>query len=185
MKHSHFFLILLCFIVSMIFIFPPKKSKKITIPHQSKSIKDNLSSVNYHIREVSNNIQREKMKVEDENSYLSHSEGSLTPMNELPREISIYASDEQPFAQKMENIDHYAGATNFKRSAEEKIREFLEKMEYQKDYNEKYREEFKQALIENARRAGYILKIDDQLRVLQIRSIRSPTSSKVSPSSSK
>lgn len=127
--------------------------------------------VNYHIKKVDNQRRFDRLKSEVENSQMSYSPGERQPLEALPTGTSVNEKESIPLNQIASDLESESAKRKFPSTPEDQVNEWIESMQLRRDFDSKYRNEYVAAFIENAAQHGYLVKVDDNLRIVEVRRI--------------
>lgn len=163
-------LLLLSGVCVFLFLSPdPKLASKVS----TTKTKEFEEKVNRHLFKTSQEIEinRQKMKVE---TYDMADQG-VRALPHVPEEPSSVDLSGDP---RTESLIHDLGRNvrepNDPRNSNELIQTELFQQEQLQNYSEEYKREYTRQFIENAKKAGYRVIVNDQFKVLSVTPIRKP-----------
>lgn len=130
--------------------------------------------VNKHLFNTSQRMQleRERMKIEAAQLENQGQNLKLAPQGE---EIHHLDFSRDPRAEALlKELGREASEPGYPSSAHEQVQtDLFEAQQYQK-YSEEYKKEYARQFVENARRAGYLIKLSEDYKIIGIRPLRKP-----------
>ncbi len=128
--------------------------------------------VNYHLRELERRQNKEKLDVQFENSKsktLSIKEHGYLKKKFSTEENGVRFDEEVNYADINDNLDEE------EEGVVDGIRQQLQRAYEDQEYNEAYKKAYIHEFVENARREGFEVSINDDLEVVRVRRIREPS----------
>jgi hypothetical protein len=157
-----------------IFLFFLPETEKIegngTGTTQSKEFE---SKVNKHLFKTSQSIEmsREKMKMEADRLADRGIGPKALPKEDVHRlDFSADPRAEALLKELGRDVKESTGPTN----ADEAVQADLFESQQDQAYSEAYKKEYARQFVENARKAGYIIKLNDDYKVILVTPIRKP-----------
>lgn len=164
------FLLLSGFYV-VLFLLP--EGKKTNGPQsgivQSKEFEE---KVNKHLFQTSQNIEISRQRMQIEANRIAEKEfGTTTPKEEIHKlDFSADPRAEALLRELGRDVKESAGPTN----SDEQVQTDLFEAQQMQEYSEAYKREYARQFVENARKAGYIIKLNDEYKVISVKPIRKP-----------
>ena len=131
------------------------------------------SKVNNHLFKTSQSIEisREKMKMEADQLAAR----GINPKSAVKEDFQGLDFSTDPRAEALlkelgRDVKESSGPTN----ADEAVQADLFESEQYQQYSEAYKKEYARQFIENARKAGYLIKLNDEYKVISVKAIRKP-----------
>lgn len=167
-------LLLLSAFFVLLFLLPeaPKTRKGESGVAQTRQFED---KVNKHLFKTSQEIElsREKMRIETA-KIATHGENLRPAMKGEDVHRLDFSGDPRAEALLKElgrEIPVSGGPTN----ADEQVQTDLFEAQQAQQYTEAYKKEYARQFIENARRAGYFIKLNEDYKIISVRPLRKPT----------
>ncbi len=140
-----------------------------------KDVMNYIDSVNFHLRKTNNDIDRDRLVMEEENSRLQRyfTEGrDAEELPGLPQGTSFHESQASPYDHVMEDLEEGI-SHQFELSAADRVYLLKEQEILRRDYNKRYHEEFIRAFKESALKQGYVVDVDPKtLKLSNIRKVQ-------------
>lgn len=165
-------LLLLAGFFAFLFFLPESKSPKNSV--KSAQSKEFEERVNRHLFKTSQSMElsREKMKIEADR-LASQGVGALRPSPEKVHPLDL--STDPKTEALLQALGREARVSNGPSSPDEQIQADLFESQQLQEYSEEYKREYARQFVENARKAGYIIKLNDDYKVISVRPLRKPT----------
>lgn len=156
-----------------IFLFLLPEHEKPVDAGDSPQSKQFEERVNRHLFKTSQNmeINREKMKLEADQL----ASRGIGPRGPAPAEDHHLDLSTDPRAEALlqalgRDVKESMGPTN----SDEQVQADLFESQQLQEYSDEYKKEYARQFIENARKAGYIIRLNDDYKVIFVRPIRKP-----------
>jgi hypothetical protein len=178
-KPSPLFLVLalLVLLVTGILLWPvPKKAKPMTAGHISASSHQAEEIINRHLwmTDKSRELAQEQMKAQ--NTYTNPRIGdSIWPEGQKSgKQMGVDHSPDTNENNAYQDLNRYPKNLQVQ-TPDAVIQAQLSDEDRRREYEAAYREEYAKQFIENARRNGYEVLLNDQFVVISVRPIRNPS----------
>ncbi len=165
-------LLLAGFFIFLFFLPEGKKPQGTVGSAQSKEFEE---KVNKHLFRTSQQIElsREKMKIE-----AGKIENQGVGTGRLKEEIHRLDFSADPRAEALiRTLGRGDKEPNGPTNADEQIQADLFEAQQNDEYSEAYKKEYARQFVENARKAGYLIKLSDDYKVISVKQIRKPADS--------
>ncbi len=153
--------------------FLPEAEKSHDIAAGIAQTKEFETKVNKHLFKTSQTIEisREKMQLEAD-QLANHGIGPSVSQKEDPHRLDFSADPRAEALLKAlgRDVKESSDPTN----ADEAVQADLFESQQNQAYSEAYKKEYARQFVENAKKAGYIIKLSDDYKVLSVRAIRKP-----------
>lgn len=157
-----------------IFLFLLPENEMSAVVDNSAQSKQFEERVNRHLFKTSQNMElnREKMKLEADQM----ANGGIGPRRPAPAaDVNPLDLSADPRAEALlqalgRDVKESKGPAN----SDEQVQAELFESQQLAEYSDEYKKEYARQFIENARKAGYIIRLNDDYKVIFVRSIRKP-----------
>lgn len=167
-------LILLLLAIGLFFMAENDGNKVAHVGLQSKETQD---LVNHHLRETSQDmlLRQQKSQLEAQKEILNaEKQGPQQKYNYNPHKLEISQYEENPDFNKAVGRD--SKAYDYAQEPNQIVQGKLFQDQAEEKYSEQYKKEYARQFIENARKAGWDIKIDASYRVISAKKLqRVPT----------
>lgn len=163
-------LLLLSGFFLFLFLTPDSKSKNhITGPNS----KEYEARVNKHLFQTSQKIEHSREKMEVETSRLATS--GVPTIEKTPETALGVDFSADPRAEALvQTLGRDVKESSGPKNSHELIQTELFEQERLQEYSEEYKKEFARQFIENAKKAGFNVKLNDQYKVISVTPVRKP-----------
>ncbi|MGZ3747916.1 MAG: hypothetical protein ACXWRE_11170 [Pseudobdellovibrionaceae bacterium] len=141
-----------------------------TGPVDAKKFED---KVNNHLFKTSQSIENSRQKMQIENDQLLNRGISTKPSPQETLHKLDFSMDPRAEA-LLKELGREAKEATGPASADEEVQTDLFESQNNQELSEAYKKEYARQFIENARKAGYIIKLNDDYKVISVRPIRKP-----------
>jgi len=165
-------LLLLSGFFILLFILPDGKKSESLKPNAAHS-KEYEERVNKHLFKTAQDIELSHEKMQIEMNDLANK--GIGPQA-LPKE-DVHKLDfsADPRAEAlMRELGRGSRESTGPSNADEQVQADLFQEEQSREYSEAYKKEYARQFVENARKAGYLIKLSDDYKVISVRPIRKP-----------
>lgn len=164
-------LLLSCFFVFLFFL--PETEKGNGKVMGSAQLKEFEAKVNKYLFNTSQSIEMSREKMQLEANQLANR--GIVPKT-LPKEkVQSLDFSMDPRAEALlKELGREAKESTGPTNADEVVQTDLFEAQQAQEYSEAYKQEYARQFVENARKAGYIIKLNDDYKVLSVRPIRKP-----------
>jgi hypothetical protein len=165
-------LLLLSIFFMILFLLPETKKGDGKASQAAKS-NEFESRVNKHLFKTSQSMEMSRERMQLEADKLAN----LGIVPKAPPEKEVQGPDfsMDPRAESLlKELGRDAKESTGPTNADETVQaDLFESQQYQ-EYSEAYKKEYARQFVENARKAGYIIKLNDDYKVISVRPIRKP-----------
>lgn len=165
-------LLLLSGFFVFLFLLPEGKKTQDGFQSGAAQSKEFEEKVNKHLFHTSQSIEisREKMQIEV-NKVENQGLGQGAPKEEFHKlDFSTDPRAEALLRELGRDVKESNGPSN----ADEQVQADLFEAQQSQEYSEAYKREYARQFVENARKAGYIIKLNDDYKVISVKPLRKP-----------
>ncbi len=170
-------LALLAIVVTTFLLWPtPKKTKPLTAGHISASSHQAEEIINKHLwmTEKSKELAQEQMKAQNDFTNPKIGDSIWPDGQKSGKQIGVDHSPDTNENNAFEDLNRYPKNLQVQ-TPDAVIQGQLSDEDRRREYEAAYREEYAKQFIENARRNGYEVLLNDKLVVISVRPIRNPS----------
>ena len=166
-------LLLLAGFFIFLFLLPDgKKSQGTMGAAQSKEFEE---KVNKHLFRTSQQIELSREKMEIEAAKIENQGLGTGKQKEEMHKLDFSAD---PRAEALiRELGRGDKESNGPTNADEQVQADLFEAQQNEEYSEAYKKEYARQFVENARKAGYLIKLSDDYKVISVKQIRKPADS--------
>lgn len=171
-KSSLLALALLLLAGFFVFLFLLPEGKNQGAQSGAAQTKDFEARVNKHLFHTSQTMEmsRERMQLEA-NKIESQGLGAASPKEEVHK--LDFSADPRAEA-LLRELGRDAKEATGPATSDEQVQTDLFEAQQEAEYSEAYKREYARQFVENARKAGYIIKLNDDYKVISVKPIRKP-----------
>lgn len=163
-------LLLLSGIFMFLYLLPDEKPKLNKTVQNEKEFE---SKVNKHLFSTSQKMELQRKKMEIETADIAAKRPSQSQNEESPERGVDFTPD--PRATALLNIlRREVNGSPGPEGSNDLIQTELFELEQLQHYSEEYKKEYARQFVENARQAGYNVKMNDQYKIISVTPIRKP-----------
>jgi len=164
-------LLLLAGFFVFLFLLPEGKNQNVPM----SQTKDFEERVNKHLFRTSQSMEnsRERMQIEA-NKIENQGLGSAAPKEDFHK--LDFSADPRAEA-LLREIDRGSRDPKKPSTADEQVQTDLFEAQQSEAYSEAYKREYARQFVENARKAGYLIKLNDDYKVISVKPLRKPADS--------
>lgn len=155
-----------------LFLMPEKKSATVTAATPSAHSKAYEDKVNRYLFQTSQRIELEREKAQLEASKLSDQD--LHPARPEDRTTALDFSADPRQEALLKDLGREARNPDDPSNPQEEIQAELFQEQQDQAYSEEYKTEYARQFVENARKAGYEVKLSSDFKVLSVKPLRRP-----------